>query len=133
MAPTRAQIEEWLETLEQAITARNLDDYRQEYPDWPAGEISYTEWVTTFLGQWRQCVPVTHTEVVVSGSDGRAVVTFADITTPVVSIGQTTSHLVIVETVAEGSVTVRVLDGGSGVPGVNVHVTVTDATPVPAP
>ena len=54
-------------------------------------------------------------------------------TTPVVALGRTTNHLVIVEAVTTTSATVRVLDGVTGVPSINVHVTVTDAGPAPTP
>lgn len=130
---TSAQLHALLETIEQGITARNWEDYREEYPDWPAPDIPYSQWLATFLTQWHACVPVVHAEVVTSGSDGRATVTFEEMTAPVVAVGQTTLHLVIVESVTATSATVRVLDGPAGVPSVGVHVTVTDATPTPEP
>lgn len=128
---TSAQLHDLLETIEQAITARNWEDYRVEYPDWPAPDIPYSLWLATLIAQWHGCVPAVHSEVVTSGADGRATVQFDEMAAPVVAIGQTTHHLVIVEAVTPTSVTVRVLDGPTGVPGVGVHVTVTDTT-IPA-
>ncbi|WP_280503915.1 hypothetical protein [Nocardia farcinica] len=128
-----AQLHDLLETIEQGITARNWEDYREEYPDWPAPVPPYSTWLALFVEQWAACVSASYAEVVTSGSDGRAVVEFPEMVAPVVAVGQTTHHLVIVESVTATSATVRVLDGPTGVQGVDVHVTVTDTAPAPEP
>lgn len=123
--------DELVEQIEQMITARNLEEYMIEYPDAEGPPIPYATVKETTYALWRESVPRVHAEVVTSGSDGRATVTFEEMAAPVVAVGQTTSHTVIVEAVTGTSVTVRVLDGATGVPDVGVHVTVTDTT-IPA-
>ncbi|MEV5391933.1 hypothetical protein [Nocardia farcinica] len=119
--------DEFIESVEQMITARNIEEYRQTYPDWPEPPVPYSVLREQTWQLWRQFVPSVHTELVITGEDGRATVEFAEMLSPVVAIGQTTSHLVIVEDATATTVTVRALDGGTGVAGVGVHVTVTEA------
>ncbi|WP_229434741.1 hypothetical protein [Nocardia farcinica] len=128
MALPQEQFDQLVESIEQMITARNIEEYRQTYPDWPPPPVPYAELKVTTRALFEACLPRVHAAVATTGQDGRAVVAFPELAVPVVSAvpAGVVAYSVVVESVSSTGAVVRVLDGaGVGVAGVDVHVTVT--------
>lgn len=154
MAMSEAQYAEWLENTEQAITARNIEEYLVEnpgpYP--PQPDPTYAEWLVTGRAQMLGCLAAgnVHAAVLTTGSsgatEGRVTLEYPEMTTPVVVaavVDPTENNVyfqVVVESVGSESAVVRVTQNTSAtvlgislltVPtlaaGVSVHVMAYDA------
>ncbi|ASU00820.2 hypothetical protein NTR1_62 [Nocardia phage NTR1] len=154
MAMSAAQYAVWLENTEQAITARNIEEYLVEnpgpYP--PAPDPTYAEWLVAGRAQMLECLEAgnVHAAVLTTGStgaaEGRATLEYPEMTTPVVvatAVDPTENNVyyqVAVESVGSESAVVRVTQNTSvtllgiavlTVPtlaaGVTVHVMAYDA------
>lgn len=155
MALSESLYADLMESIEQVMTSRNVEEFKvaypeEEYPGWP--DPTYAEWLVTGRGLLisalhAECV---HAGVLTTGTSGpglgRATLTYPEMTTPVViatpldaSFDSTYFHAVV-ESAGATSATVRVVQNTSAtvlgislltVPtlasGASVHVMAFDA------
>lgn len=118
MAPTLAQYEEMLENIEQVISTRNIEDYLTEFPesDFPLPpDPTYDELKVPAYEHFLSCISsAVKSEVLTTGSDGRATITFpttsgAVVTASVVdATADNVFYQVVIESVTSTQAVVRV-------------------------
>lgn len=130
MALSENDYAEWVESIEQTLSAHNLEIFKTEhpeemYPDWP--DPTYAQWLATSFAEFRAALRAESvvTARLTTGSSGpalgRATVTYPAMTTPVVvatvldATFDTTYFHVVLESVASTSATVRVVQNTSAV------------------
>lgn len=155
MALSETDYADLMESIEQVMTSRNVEEFKanyplEEFPAWP--DPTYAEWLVTGRALMIACL---RSEGVVSGvlttgtsggTLGRATITYPEMTTPVVvatpldASFDTTYFHAVAESVSSTSATVRVVQNTSAVvlgislltvptlaSGAVVHVMVYDA------